>query len=339
MFMGGVILELKLTLDNKRTIGILGAGAFGTALAVVCARNGHDVVLWCHEQSIFDDIIQTRINNRYLPDIILPNTITPTTDLSLAIRSIDIIFESLTINFLRSTLKKAQPCIHEHQLWVTTSKGIELKTGLLPQEIVDDIFENQVESLVLSGPTFARDLALGAPTKAMLVVRDFKTFEFVTSLFRHDDVFKLQYSCDFKGVQLCGAIKNVIAIICGIVHGACFAENTWALIFIKAIEELKCILDVLGGDMQTLYGLAGLGDLVLTALCIQGRNLKAGKLFGEGKTLVEVEELMVLPEGVHTLLAIYEIAYTYSLNLPIIQAAYEIVYQGKKPETLRFLAL
>lgn len=321
-----------------KKITILGDGAFGTACATVLAHNGHQVTLWCWNSSVADDIRNNHLNSKYLPDIQLSKNIIPTTSLEEALKN-DIIFEAIPVQFMRSVLEKCKPFARKEHCWIALSKGIEQKTLLVPTEIVQDIFGKEIVAAAISGPSYAHELAHQQPT-GVTIASDNKKFSEEISTLLNTTYFCTDHSTDLFGIQLVGALKNCVAIGVGLLEGSDSGVNTHILFMIRALEEIKNLLQKLGGDEDSLYGLAGIGDVVLTCFGKQtgapgSRNHKFGALMGQGKNFEETIKLLGLePEGVNTLQSLQQLAQKHNLTLPIFMALHEIVFQQKDVQSL-----
>jgi len=308
---------------------VLGAGAFGTAIANMLAENGHKVTLWCYEQEVAHAITATNINSRYLPGINLHKNITATTSLQEALQN-SLIFEAVPVAHLRTVLTAAQPyCTADHQ-WVVLSKGIEKSSCLLPSQILKDLLPSThfPQIAVLSGPSYAQEVATHQQTGVMLASEDHLLAQQIQLLVTNS-WFTTEISDDFLGVQLCAAYKNVAALYLGILAGAGAGENARAQAFLQCLEELKLLVQTLGDNTSTVYGPAGLGDMLLTCYGKQSRNHTAGILLGKGGTLEAViAQLGTEPEGFNSVVAFQQWAKKNNLTLPICSAVHEIIFNS-----------
>jgi len=306
-------------------VTVLGAGAWGTAVATLLAANRHDVMLWCYEQDVVDQINKER-TNRYLADISLAPNIHATADLVEAINHSSIIFEAIPVPFLRKTLLSVREKAPHSALWVLLSKGLEQETLLPPSGIIDDLFGKTVRTVVVSGPNFAKDLALQAPTATTVASRRPEWSAEVSNLLSNH-YFSTYFSSDPLGAQVGGALKNVITIAIGMLRGAAYRDNTCSFVFTRGLREMAEIARHWAAKRETVYGLSGVGDLVLTATGSLSRNFKLGKLIGEGKSLSEIEQhLPVLPEGANTVQSVKQLMERSGLNLPVCQGVYDTLY-------------
>ncbi len=307
-------------------ITVIGEGAWGTAVSTLLAQNGHTVFLWCHDEKVKESIEKKGVNERYLPGIKLSNAIAPVLDLNEAISQSSWIFESTPITYLRSVLLTIDPQVCGKKPWVVLSKGIENSTLMLPGQMIDSVLEVEVPKVVFFGPSFAHDLAQKHITAVTLASNDEKLATSLQSLLTND-YFKSTLSSDPLGVQLCGALKNVIALFIGILSGAGYGDNTKAFVLTTGLYEMAGIVTACGGQSETVYGLAGVGDLILTSLSNQSRNVKVGHMLGQGKSLDSIlQETGMIPEGVNTLTSIHELIQKKNLNLPLFEGIYRVVF-------------
>jgi len=321
--------QVWVSMDKKVTV--LGAGSWGTAIAQVLAENGTQVLLWCYESDVCLDITKRQENTRYAPGIKLHKNISTTTDLIQAIAANDIIFEAIPIEHLRSTLKRVKKTICSTQLWVILSKGIEFKqedkSFLLPTQIVDDVCDCHVKRAVLSGPSFAHELLEKHFTATTLACDDKETYELLSGML-HNDYFKTFYSNDLIGVQLAGALKNVLALAVGIAQGNGYKTNTISYMLTKGIEELNIVMKHFNADCATIYSLAGLGDIILTCTGTLSKNLRAGRLLAQNRSLEDLKQhFYSLPEGINTIQSIHELIEKNGLSLPLCKATYAYIFK------------
>lgn len=310
-------------------VGMIGEGAWGTAVATLLAHNGYTVHLWCHDASVQECIATTGYNARYLPDIKLSPLIIPTTDLSAVIAQSPWIFEALPVKFLRSVLMQARGYFSSEQKWVILSKGIEQQTLLLPSQIIDDVFQTTVCKAAILGPSFALDLAQEDIT-AVTVGADTCDLSLALQQMLSNDYFRPYLSLDLIGVQVGSAIKNVITLGIGILDGAGFRDNAKAFLLTRGLHEIVLVATALGGKPETVYGLSGVGDLVLTAMGSLSRNLAVGKSLGQGKSLEAIlEQTGYIPEGINTVQSLYQLAMQKGLDLPVCTGIYQVIFEHK----------
>jgi glycerol-3-phosphate dehydrogenase (NAD(P)+) len=311
------------------TVCILGEGAWGTSIATLLAHNGLKIKLWCYDPAVAQTIKKTRFNERYLPNIYLDPAIEPHTYLKEALENVEIIFEAIPVKFLRSVVEQGKPFVSKKCLWVILSKGIEQNTLLFPTEIVENVLGYELKKAVLVGPSFAREVAEKKITAVTLAAQDCEVGLFLQSLLANE-YFRPYLSLDLIGVQVGAALKNVIALAIGMLDGAGFSENAAAFIFARGFHEIVQIAQALGSKADTLYGLSGIGDLVLTAMGSMSKNREVGKRLGQGESLESIlHKTGYIPEGINTVQAVYQIMLKKNLDLPVCQGIYEIIKQQK----------
>ncbi len=320
-------------MKQKETVSVLGDGAFGTAIALLFARNGHTVTLWCYNAEVALSIRQERVNKRYLSDIILPESIHPTTDLKEAVQKGAIVFQAIPVQYLRSVLENTAIFTCEDQTWVSLSKGIEQETLLLPTQIITDVCGN-VTTVAVSGPSYAREIAQEKLTGLMVASQSSDARMRVCQLMKNDYCITHETD-DVNGIQLAAAAKNVIALALGMLDGAGCGENTKALALTQGLQEMACLVRYLGGKIEIVYSLAGIGDLVLTATGTQSRNHEVGVRLGRGESLESIiNQTGYTPEGVNTVATINQLIGRYAMTLPLMHSVYQIISENKSLDVL-----
>lgn len=310
-------------------ITIIGSGAWGTALATVCAHNNHEVTLWAYEQEVADEINTKHENSRYLPAVTLNDRIVATSDPSRAVEKATYLFVSVPVAYMRNVLLSFKPYVRPDHVWVITSKGIEQESLMLPAQILDDVLGYKAKKAVIAGPSFARDLAAKDITGVALACEHSCTAAAVQALLMNI-YFRPYLTEDLMGVQVAAALKNVLALGIGMLEGAGFSDNAKALFLTLGLREAIEVGYALGAYKDTFYGLAGVGDLVLTSFGRSSRNLSIGRRFGRGFTLQELKaDFSVLPEGINTAAALYKLIEKHELNVPILAGIYQIIYEGR----------
>ena len=313
----------------KQTISILGAGAFGTSIANLIADNGYKVKLWCYEEEVLQSIKTKQENTMYFSGIKLNPNIIPTNDLEDAIKSSQWIFEAIPVKFLRNILTQTKDYFAKDQIIVSLSKGIEQETLFLPTQIIDDVFSNDIKKAVMAGPNFAKEIAQKYLSATTICSEDEKITAELSKILSNS-YFKTEISQDLIGIQVGGAIKNVITLAAGIAQGFNSSLNTNAYLITKGLREIEIICKALGGNEKTISDLAGLGDLILSATGSLSRNLRVGELLGQGKTLKDIEkEFKTLPEGINTTKSVYDLIQKHKLELPICLGTYQVIFEGK----------
>lgn len=305
--------------------GILGAGAWGTALAAILRRSGRRVTLWAHNAAVAEAINSRHLNTVYLPDVPLDHAIQATVSLA-ELDACDALLLVTPAQHLRANIR-ALPALRPEVPFVICAKGIERGTLALMSEVVAEERPHQPVA-VLSGPSFASESARGLPTAATLAIADQKLGRVLAETIGNRS-FRPYLSDDLVGVQIGGAIKNVLAVACGIVEGKGLGDNARAAIITRGLSELSRLGQALGGRAETLMGLSGLGDLVLTCTGAQSRNMSLGYALGQGRTLADImAERKSVAEGVHTAAAAVALAARHGVELPICAAVHRILDEG-----------
>lgn len=309
-------------------ISVLGAGSWGIALAVVLHNNGHQVNVW----SIMEDEIKMLNEKREhvdkLPGVKLPQGMTFTSDLETSIKGKDMLVLAVPSPFTRSTSKAMKPFVSQGQLIVNVAKGVEEHTCLTLSEIIEEEIP-QATVAVLSGPSHAEEVGRGLPTTVVVGAKKKATAEYIQNIFM-SDVFRVYTSPDVQGIELGGALKNVVALAAGIAAGLGYGDNTMAALITRGIAEIAQIGVAMGSNYETFAGLTGIGDLIVTCASKHSRNRKAGVLIGQGYTMDEaMKEVKMIVEGVYSAKAGMELAQKYNLEVPIIQQVNEVLFDNK----------
>jgi glycerol-3-phosphate dehydrogenase (NAD(P)+) len=308
-------------------VSVIGAGAWGTALACIARRAGHDVSLWALEPEVVDAINSGRGNPTFLPDIKLDPGIHATANLGEAVQESDVILTVVPSQFFRGVAKDMAAHLPAKAPILLCSKGIENKTGALMTEIAAEILTRS-PILVLSGPSFARETVEGSPTAVALAGTDAALCEKVTGMLGTPH-FRPYPMDDPIGAEIGGAVKNVLAIACGIVTGCKLGDNTRAALITRGLSEMARLGVAKGARTRTFMGLSGLGDLTLTCNGPQSRNMSLGIALGEGRKLEDIlAERNSVAEGVQTAPAIIKLAAELGVELPIIEAVYQVLHEG-----------
>lgn len=319
--------------DHDKEIAIIGAGGWGTALALLLSRKGYRIRLWVYEPELVDIIEKTRQNAYFLPGYTLPDTITPHHSIQSVLIDIDFIILVTPSQMVRNVLLQALPYIQPNAMIVSASKGIENGTLLRISQVVDEIVSPHVPITytVISGPTFAKGVAGGLPTTAVVAGENPDKAKFVQTVFNHSS-FRVYVNSDVIGVELGGAIKNVIAIAAGIVAGLELGSNTRAALITRGLWEITRLGVALGAKPITFQGLSGMGDLVLTCDGTDSRNFQVGYRIGRGETLDDIQtSTRTIAEGVKTTLSVRELANRHHVEMPISEQVYQTLYHGKSP--------
>ncbi|MBQ9011910.1 MAG: NAD(P)-dependent glycerol-3-phosphate dehydrogenase [Bacilli bacterium] len=311
---------------------VLGCGAYGSALSIILSENGNEVVGWTAFEEEAKSLTETRIPKK-LPDVVLPNDIKFTSDLKEATKDASFVLVAVPTAFVRETLRKAKDYIKDTPVCVA-SKGIEQDTCLFVSDIVENILDTD-NIAVFSGPSFAIDVANKVPVGLTLACQNKETTDLITKAFCNDH-FKLRLCSDIIGTEICGAIKNVIAIASGILNGMGMPESTIAMFITESVHDIKELIKGLGGDGDTISSFAGFGDLLLTATSPKSRNYSFGYLIGKGASKEEIDEYIknTTIEGLYTLKSVRDLIDGKNVDMPIIELINEIIYGNKKPEDL-----
>lgn len=306
---------------------VLGSGGWGTALALVLCDNGHDVTLWSHDSAKAEEMTKTR-ENPLLKGVCLPDSLRITGDLA-CLEGADMVVCASPSFAVRETGKKAAPYLRPDSILVTVSKGIERDTNLRMSQVLQEVTGNICKVVSLSGPSHAEEVSIRMPTGCVSACPDRMAARFVQDAFMND-YFRVYTSYDIIGVELAAALKNVVALSCGICSGLGFQDNTKALLMTRAMAELTRLGEQLGGTRRTFGGLAGMGDLIVTCTSMHSRNNRAGILIGQGKTVEEaMKEVGAVVEGYYAAESIHQMAEREHVDMPICRCAYEVLYHGK----------
>lgn len=310
------------------TIGVIGAGGWGTALALLLAKRGHHIRLWGHNPEHIADLKQTRINTRYLPDILLPEKIEPTAALSdLANR--DLLLIATPSRAIRETAAKLRETgIPEKTVLLSCTKGIEQGSGLRISEILAETFpENQIA--VLSGPSHAEEVARNMPSAVVIGCANDEVAQRLQQTFSSGN-FRAYTSADVAGIELGGALKNIFAIAAGASDGLGLGDNSKAALVTRALAEMSRLGEALGGSRETFQGLGGIGDLIVTCFSQHSRNRQVGERLGRGESITGIlGSMRMVAEGVPTTKSAWECAQKLGVSAPIIEQVYAMLYEKK----------
>ena len=300
-----------------KKVTVLGEGAWGSALATLLAHNNNEVTLWCHNEGATETIRKQHI--------------IPTIDLKTAL-SHQIIFVAIPVKFLREFFVRIKPYLRHDHLLVITSKGIETTTLFVPTQIFDDVVQQPVTTVVLSGPNYAHDLMRQQPTATVLASTNSRACQTIAS-FVENEFFKTTVSSDILGVQLCAAIKNVLALGIGILQGAGYTDNCQGWALTQGFHELALIVTSLQGSFNTILGLAGFGDLVITCMGKHSRNRMLGEQIGKGMVAMSQQESSS-PEGLNTIISLKQIIQQHNIKAPFIEALYDVIVNAQPVDYL-----
>ncbi|MCW8888036.1 MAG: NAD(P)-dependent glycerol-3-phosphate dehydrogenase [Gammaproteobacteria bacterium] len=312
---------------NQRKVSVLGAGSWGTALAIQFARNGLPTQLWGRNPERIEEMSRTRCNPQYLSDITFPEQLQVSSDLESVVRNADILLIAVPSSVFRQTLESIRDYIPGNCLVTWATKGLEQQSGKLLHQVFAEVLGDSRECAVVSGPTFAKEVALGLPT-AVTVASKSESLAEQIAVALHGESFRAYTSQDLISVELGGACKNVLAIAAGISDGLGFGANARAALITRGLAEMVRLGVALGGQPETLMGLAGLGDLVLTCTDNQSRNRRVGLGLGEGRSLAEItEEIGQAVEGVKSAPEIHRVAMRLGVDMPIAEQVYRVLYE------------
>ncbi len=319
-------------------VAVLGSGSWGTALAKVLADKGHKVALWGRRRELTETIRTTRQNGTFLPGIELPVTLSATSELGEALHEAEMILVAIPTHGLREVLRSAAPLVGKHVPVVSATKGIENETLVLVNEVIEDEWRWSKPYLAaLSGPSFAMEVAQRLPTVVVAAARELDLAREVQQAFFSDGTFRVYLSTDVVGVEMGGALKNVIAIAAGASDGMGFGHNARAALITRGLAEIGRLAVKLGGEPRTLSGLAGMGDLVLTCTGSLSRNRHVGFELGRGRKLSDVlGEMRQVAEGVRTAKSAFDLAKREQVAMPIVEEVYSVLYEDKDPRTAVF---
>jgi len=318
---------------RQPTIAVLGAGSWGTALAILLARHGTPTLLWARDPAQAAAMNTERRNSRYLPDITFPASLGATGDLEQALAAADDLLLAVPSHSFRATLQAIAPYVTPTTRLAWATKGLEQGSRKLLHQVAAEELGGDLAPAVISGPTFAREVAAGLPTAVTVASRDPGVARhFATCL--HDTTFRAYTSDDVIGVELGGAVKNVLAIAAGIADGMGLGANTRAALITRGLAEMMRLGAALGGHPETFMGLAGLGDLVLTCTDDQSRNRRLGLALGRGTALAQAQQdIRQVVEGVQTAAEVWALARTLGVDMPITEQVFHVLHQGQPVAT------
>ncbi len=308
-------------------VGVIGAGSWGTALAILLNENKNDVILWSHRESEAEKIRRTRVTSK-LAGIRLPEAIRVTSDLSEAASDREVLIMVVPSACVRETAQKLSAYVKEGTVIVSASKGIEESTLMTMTDVVSDCIR-QSRPAVLSGPSHAEEVAKGLPTACVVGAQDEETARMLQKLFM-SACFRVYISPDMQGIELGGALKNVIALAAGIADGMGYGDNAKAALITRGMVEIGRLGMAMGGKFETFSGLTGIGDLIVTCASMHSRNRRAGILLGQGYSMEEaMKEVNMVVEGVYSARSALKLAEKYHVELPIIEQVNKVLFEGK----------
>ncbi|MDH3268670.1 MAG: NAD(P)H-dependent glycerol-3-phosphate dehydrogenase [Ignavibacteria bacterium] len=314
-------------------ISVLGAGGWGTTLAILLHYNGHNVTLWEYKKSYARHLLKKRINTDYLPGIKIPKEILITSDIEESADDKNLIVMAVPSQFLRGVIDKINYKSIEDAIFVSVSKGIENKSLMTMSQMIKDVFPNINKNQigVISGPSHAEEVSKRIPTAVVAASSDIETSKAIQAAFM-TSYFRVYASTDILGVELGGAFKNIIAIGAGIIDGAGFGDNTKAAIMTRGVAEISRLGLAMGSRPETFAGLSGMGDLIVTCMSKHSRNRYVGEQIGKGKKLKQILKSMEqVAEGIETTRSAKQLAAKKRIDTPITNEVYKILFEDKDP--------
>jgi glycerol-3-phosphate dehydrogenase (NAD(P)+) len=322
-------------MSNTKKIAVVGSGSWGTALAVMLSRNGYNVDLWGHQEKHIGQLNIDRENKKYLPGILFPENLHLVSDLKDAIRSAHIVVMVVPSHAFREIFVQVSPILEDWCRVVSAVKGIENGTLQTMTQVMAQILtsttgkKREIEFGVLSGPSFAQEVANNVPTAVTIGFKNIATAQEIQKVFVNE-YFRVYASSDVIGLEVSASLKNVIAVAAGVCEGLGYGLNTRAALITRGLAEIKRLGIALGAEEATFSGLSGLGDLLLTCTGNLSRNRMVGLKLGEGKQLDQIQkEMSMVAEGIKTTLSAYELAKKMDIEMPILEQIYMILYRNK----------
>jgi glycerol-3-phosphate dehydrogenase (NAD(P)+) len=317
-------------------ICVLGAGSWGTTLAALLAKNNNQVSLWGRVEDGIELMAACRENRRFLPGIIIPKNVFPITDMAAAIEGAECLVLSIPSQALREVLVIAKKHVPSEVYIVNTAKGLEIATGLRMSQLTEEVLGKEIREhyAVLSGPSHAEEVAREIPTAVTVAATRKITASLVQDTFM-SPTFRVYTNPDVAGVELGGALKNIIALATGIAYGLGYGDNTMAALMTRALTELVRMGAAMGGDPRTFSGLSGIGDLVVTCGSQHSRNRRAGELIGQGLSLDDtLQRVGMVVEGVNTCRVVNRLASEMGIDMPITRACYQVLFEKRDPRDM-----
>ena len=312
-----------------KKIAIIGSGSWGVALATYLANVGNQVKIWSFSEEE-KDLINNEKKCKFLPDLIIPENIYCSTSYEEIIKDTEFILHVTPSKFTRSTFKQYKQYVGEKPV-IICSKGFEKETLKTLDEVIEEELPN-VKVGVLSGPSHAEEVSIGVPTALVMASKYNEVLDMLQETFMSEKM-RIYTSNDVKGVELGGALKNIIAFCAGVAAGIGLGDNSFAALITRGLKEISRLGIKLGGELETFYGLSGLGDLIVTCLSEHSRNRKAGKLIGQGKTLEETKkEVGMVIESIDNIDVAYQLGKINNIEMPIVNAVYEVLYNKLDPQ-------
>ncbi|PSW04906.1 NAD(P)H-dependent glycerol-3-phosphate dehydrogenase [Photobacterium lipolyticum] len=316
--------------NNAITMTVLGAGSYGTSLAISLARNGANVILWGHEAEHMAQLEMDRANEAFLPGVPFPESLIISADLEAAVQASRDLLVVVPSHVFGEVLTNVKPFLRDDSRICWATKGLEPETGRLLKDVAVEALGDNVPLAVLSGPTFAKELAAGMPTAIAVSSPDDAFVRDLQEKIHCSKTFRVYSNSDFIGMQLGGAVKNVIAIGAGMSDGIGFGANARTALITRGLAEMCRLGAALGAQPETFMGMAGLGDLVLTCTDNQSRNRRFGLALGQGKSVEQAQiDIGQVVEGYRNTKEVWALAQRYGVEMPISEQIYQVLYQGK----------
>ena len=311
-------------------ISVIGSGGWGIALTILFYKNGHDLTIWSFDKREAEELKTTRENKTKLPNILLPEDIKVTDNLKEAVDNKDVLILAVPSKAIRSVSKSLKDIIKDNQIIVNVAKGLEEDTLKTMTDIIEEELKGKKPQVaVLSGPSHAEEVGKGIPTTCVVSAHNKELTLYLQNIFMNPS-FRVYTSPDMLGVEIGGALKNVIALAAGIADGLNYGDNTKAALITRGIKEISALGVAMGGEQSTFYGLTGLGDLIVTCASMHSRNRRAGILLGQGKTLDEaIKEVNMVVEGVYSAKSALMAAKKYNVEIPIIEQVNAVLFENK----------
>ncbi len=308
---------------------IMGAGSWGTALALLLSDKGYDVYLYMRNASQMQEIKETGTNRKYLGEILIPKAVKLSNDIEECVKNSKVVVFAVSSQSTRSAMESVKPYIDKNTIAVNVSKGLEKTTNLRISQIAKEIL-TQNPFVVLSGPSHAEEVAVKMPTTVVAASDDIISAQYIQDMFSNE-YFRVYTNPDVTGVELGGALKNIIAFGTGIIDGLGYGDNTKAGIMTRGIAEITRLGVAMGASISTFAGLSGIGDLIVTCTSMHSRNRRAGILIGQGKTLDQtLDEISMVVEGITATEVAYSLSKEYKVDMPITTEIYNVLFNDKK---------
>lgn len=318
---------------DQIAISVLGAGSYGSALAISLARNGHPTLLWGHDSAHVAELEQDRCNKAFLPDVPFPADLQLTADLQRAVQAAPVLLLVVPSHVFGDVLTRIKPFLRPDTRIAWATKGLEPDSGRLLQDVAREVLGDEIPLAVISGPTFAKELAAGLPTAISVASTHDEFADDLSHLLHCGRSFRVYTNPDFVGLQLGGAVKNVIAIGAGLSDGLGFGANARTALITRGLVEMQRLGAALGADAKTFMGMAGLGDLVLTCTDNQSRNRRFGLALGAGKDVnTAMTEIGQVVEGYRNTKEVHLLAARCGVEMPICEQIFKVLYEGKNPK-------